>query len=89
MGKRSRKLTAKGADYEIQLERKKAAALARIEAKRKNASTAAEMDELSELFKSVSTSTDVDDLTSMMVRLGGRRRKTYKKRKNSRTTRKH
>jgi hypothetical protein len=82
--KRARKATPKGAEYSAELERKKTEALARIEAKKRAAKTQVEMDELAELFKGVTTSTDVDDLASMMSRLGGRRRKTRKVKKQGR-----
>ena len=91
---RNRKMTSKGAEYAAQLQAKKNAALARIQAKRSSARSQPEVDELSNLFSRVSvaqTDEDVDALTAQLARMGGRKRKTRKAKKTKKTkkTRKH
>jgi hypothetical protein len=90
---RTRKPTAKGAEYAAELQAKKTAALARIRAKQSTARTQPEVDELSALFSRVSVAqsdADVDALAAQLGRMGGRKRRTVKKKsKKARKTRKH
>ena len=90
---RTRKLTDKGAEYAASLQAKKNAALARIEARKAAAKSQVEVDELSAMFSKVSVAqndSDIDALTAQLARMGGRKRKTLKKKgKKSRKTRKH
>lgn len=90
---RMRRPTSKGAEYAASLQAKKTAALSRIQAKKQTAKSQAEVDELSELLSRVSVAendTDVDALAAQLGRMGGRKRKTLKKKgKKSRKTRKH
>jgi hypothetical protein len=90
---RIRKPTAKGAQYTADLQNKKNAALARIQARQASAKSQKEVDELSSLFSKVNVAqddSDIDALTSQLKRMGGRRRKTVKRSKKSpRKTRKH
>jgi hypothetical protein len=92
--RRSRTLTSKGAEYASQLQAKKNAALARIQARQRVAKSQPEVDELSTLFSKVSVAQDdveVDTLADQLARMGGRKRKTRKakKAKKARKTRKH
>jgi hypothetical protein len=92
--RRSRTLTSKGAEYASQLQAKKNAALARIQARQRVAKSQPEVDELSDLFSKVSVAQDdveVDTLADQLARMGGRKRKTRKgkKTKKVRKTRKH
>lgn len=93
MDSRTRTPTAKGAEYAASLQAKKNAALARIESKKRSARSQPEVDELSALFSKVSVAQDdveVDRLADQLARMGGRKRKTLKKKgKKARKTRKH
>ena len=91
---RIRKQTEKGAEYSAQVQAKKNAALARIQAKKAMARNQTELDDLSALFTKVSVAqndADVDALADQLARMGGRKRKTRKgkKSKKARKTRKH
>jgi len=92
--RRTRTLTSKGAEYSAQLQAKKNAALARIQARQRVAKSQPEVDELSALFSKVSVAqndVDVDALADQLALMGGRKRKTRKAKKNKkvRKTRKH
>jgi hypothetical protein len=90
---RTRRPTAKGAEYAASLQAKKNAALARIQAKQRTARSQPEIDELASLFSRVNVAqndADVDALAAQLGRMGGRKRKTLKKKgKKARKTRKH
>ena len=92
-GTRMRRPTAKGADYAAALQAKKAAALARIQARQRTARSQPEVDELSTLLSRVTVAesdADVDALAAQLGRMGGRKRRTLKKKgKKARKTRKH
>jgi hypothetical protein len=91
--RRSRNLTSKGAEYAAQLQAKKNATLARIQARKASTKLQPQIDELSSLFARVSVAQDdaeVDSLSAQLSRMGGRKRKTHKKNgKKIRKTRKH
>lgn len=93
MSDRVRKPTPKGAEYAATLDAKKTAALARIKNKQDIAKSQQEVDQLSDLFAKVTVAqadADVDALTDQLGRMGGRKRRTYKRKgKKSRKTRKH
>ena len=90
---RMRRPTAKGAEYAAGLQAKKAAALARIQSRQQTARSQPEVDALSALFSRVTVAesdADVDALAAQLGRMGGRKRRTLKKRsKRERKTRKH
>jgi hypothetical protein len=90
---RTRRPTAKGAEYAANLQAKKNAALARIQTRQRTARSQPEIDELSALFSRVTVAesdADVDALAAQLARMGGRKRKTLKKKgRKARKTRKH
>jgi hypothetical protein len=90
---RTRRPTAKGAEYSATLQAKRAAALARIQSRQRTARSKPEIDELSALFSKVNlaeSDAEVDALAAQLSRMGGRKRKTLKKKgKKARKTRKH
>jgi hypothetical protein len=92
-GTRTRRPTVKGAEYAAGLQAKKTAALARIQARQRTARSQPEFDELAAMLSRVTVAesdADVDALASQLGRMGGRKRRTLKKRgKKSRKTRKH
>ena len=94
MSGRIRTPTSKGAEYTATLQAKKQRALARISAKKSSAKSESDINELAELFGRVSIAkndAEVDNLTDMLAKMGGRKRKTHKRKvgKKSRKTRKH
>lgn len=94
MSGRMRTPTSKGAEYTATLQAKKQRALDRIVAKKAAAKSQADVDELADLFGRVNVANsdaDVDNLTAMLAKMGGRRRKTHKRKggKKSKKTRKH